>query len=208
MKICQLAGVWLVLDLCISASAHSDTNAIPPAPIPNKLHARIETELGNIVVELDLREAPVTVGNFLRYVDHGFYAGGRFFRTVTPSNQPTNQVKIEVIQAECHPSREKDSNPPIPLERTRDTGLHHLDGTLSMARDGPDTAQSSFSICVGDQPELDFGGKRNPDGQGFAAFGKVTEGMDVVRKIHASPAKGQQLTPPIRIVRIVRLPEI
>jgi peptidyl-prolyl cis-trans isomerase A (cyclophilin A) len=74
-----------------------------------------------------------------------------------------------------------------------------------MARDGPDTAQSSFSICVGDQPELDFGGKRNPDGQGFAAFGRVIEGMDVVRQIHGSPASGQRLTPPIRIQRIIRV---
>jgi peptidyl-prolyl cis-trans isomerase A (cyclophilin A) len=74
-----------------------------------------------------------------------------------------------------------------------------------MARDGPDTAQSSFSICVGDQPELDFGGKRNPDGQGFAAFGRVIEGGEVVRKIHASPSNGQRLTPPARILRIVRV---
>jgi peptidyl-prolyl cis-trans isomerase A (cyclophilin A) len=76
---------------------------------------------------------------------------------------------------------------------------------LSMARDGPDTAQSSFSICVGEQPELDFGGKRNPDGQGFAAFGHVIEGMDVVRKIQASPSDGQRLKPPVRIGRIVRV---
>jgi peptidyl-prolyl cis-trans isomerase A (cyclophilin A) len=68
-----------------------------------------------------------------------------------------------------------------------------------MARDGPDTAQDSFSICVGDQPELDFEGKRNPDGQSFAAFGKVIRGMDVVRKIHQMPAEAQQLKPPVRI---------
>ena len=110
-----------------------------------------------------------------------------------------------MIQAEVSPAREADSYSPILLERTRDTGLHHLDGTLSMARDGPDTAQSSFSICVGDQPELDFGGKRNPDGQGFAAFGRIVEGMDIVRGIHDSPANGQHLMPPVRIVRIVRL---
>jgi peptidyl-prolyl cis-trans isomerase A (cyclophilin A) len=91
------------------------------------------------------------------------------------------------------------------LERTRDTGLKHLDGTLSMARNGPDTAQESFSICVGDQPELDFGGKRNPDGQGFAAFGRVVKGMDIVRKIHESPANGQQLTPSVRIQGAFRI---
>jgi peptidyl-prolyl cis-trans isomerase A (cyclophilin A) len=118
---------------------------------------------------------------------------------VTPDNQPTNAVKIQVIQARAVPARAGELFPPIPLERTRDTGLKHLDGTLTMARDGPDTAQDNFVICIGDQPDLDFGGKRNADGQGFAAFGKVVRGMDVVRQIHQLPAEKQQLTPPIRI---------
>jgi len=165
----------------------------------------IETEFGNIRAELDADAAPITVSNFLRYAENRFYDGGAFFRTVTPSNQPTNKVKIEIIQAEAAPVREAESYPPIRLERTRDTRLRHHDGTLSMARDGPDTAQSSFSICIGDQPELDFGGKRNPDGQGFAAFGHVIDGMDIVRKIHASSANAQRLSPPIRITRIVRV---
>ena len=91
--------------------------------------------------------------------------------------------------------------PSIAIERTCDTGLRHTDGVISMARDGPDTATHHFFICVGDLPELDFGGKRNPDGQGFAAFGRVVTGMDVVRKTHGSPADGQRLTPPIRIYR-------
>ena len=140
----MLLFVWTLT--FIAGPAFAETNAVPPPPIPDKLHARIETEVGDIVVELNLKEAPVTVGNFLRYVDHGFYAGGRFFRTVTLSNQPNNTVKIQVVQVESPPALEKDFYPPIPLERTRDTGLHHRDGTLSMARDGPDTAQSSFSI--------------------------------------------------------------
>ena len=109
---------------------------------------------------------------------------------MTLDNQPTNTVKIQVIQAEANLTKEKEFYPPIPLERTRDTGLKHLDGTLSMARNGPDTAQASFDL-PGDQPELDFGGKRNPDGQGFAAFGRVTKGMDLVRKIHAGAAEGR-----------------
>jgi peptidyl-prolyl cis-trans isomerase A (cyclophilin A) len=91
------------------------------------------------------------------------------------------------------------------LERSSETGLSHVDGTLSMARNGPDTARGDFSIMVGDQPELDFGGRRNPDGQGFAAFGRVIEGMDVVRRMNAAPADGQQLTPPIPIERIERV---
>jgi peptidyl-prolyl cis-trans isomerase A (cyclophilin A) len=96
--------------------------------------------------------------------------------------------------------------PPIKLERTSVTKLLHKDGTLSMARDGPDTATSDFFICIGDQPSLDYGGKRNPDGQGFAAFGRVLLGMDVVRKIQAAPAEGQTLRPAIKILGIVRKP--
>ena len=95
---------------------------------------------------------------------------------------------------------------PIKLERTRDTKLKHKDGTISMARDGPDTATSDFFLCIGDQPELDFGGKRNPDGQGFAAFGKVIRGMDVVKKIQAAPADGQSLKPAIKIHKVARQP--
>jgi arylsulfatase A-like enzyme/cyclophilin family peptidyl-prolyl cis-trans isomerase len=165
----------------------------------------IETAMGQIEVELDLERAPVTVTNFLRYVEKGLYRDGSFHRTVTPSNQPANKVKIEVIQASANPAKTNEFLPPIKLERTCDTGLKHLDGAISMARDGPDTAQDEFFICIGDQPELDFGGKRNPDGQGFAAFGKVVKGMDVVRRIQSAPTDGQKLTPPIRIQRVERL---
>ena len=94
----------------------------------------------------------------------------------------------------------------IALERTRATGLSHVDGAVSMARDGPDSATSDFFLCLGDQPSLDFGGRRNPDGQGFAAFGRVVRGMEVVRRIQQSPAEGQRLTPPIAIVTVRRLP--
>ena len=119
------------------------------------------------------------------------------------TNQPNNAVKIEVIQAGAdttlHPTK-----PPIPLERTSVTGLKHTAGTISMARTGPDTARDQFFLCVTDQPELDFGGKRNPDGQGFAAFGRVVKGMDIVRKIQLSPALGQRLAPAVPIARIRR----
>ncbi len=175
------------------------------AAASDRPRVQLQTSLGEIEVELYGAEAPVTVTNFLRYVLDGFYRDGRFFRTLTLENQPTNHVKIQVIQAEGVPARQHELFPPIPLERTQDTGHKHLDGTLSMARTGPDTAQESFFICIGDQPELDFGGKRNPDGQGFAAFGHVVKGMDVVRKIHESPAKGQQLTPPVRLESAFRI---
>jgi cyclophilin family peptidyl-prolyl cis-trans isomerase len=174
-------------------------------PMVDRPRVQMETAQGNIEVELFYKEAPITVSNFVRYAHERLYNDGQFFRAVTLDNQPTNPVKIQVLQAEANLAKEDEFHPPIPLERTRDTGLKHLDGTLSMARNGPDTAQTSFSICIGDQPELDFGGQRNPDGQGFAAFGRVTKGMDLVRKIHAGPADGQRLTPPFQIQRAVRL---
>jgi peptidyl-prolyl cis-trans isomerase A (cyclophilin A) len=164
---------------------------------------RIETALGPITVSLDETHAPVTVANFLRYVKALAYRDGRFTRTVTtePDNQPVNTVKIDVIQA--GPSPGSKTFPPIPLERTSFSELRHVNGAISMARSGPDTATAGFFICIGDQRELDFGGKRNPDGQGFAVFGRVVSGMDTVLKIHRSRAEGQTLMPPVRIVKIV-----
>ncbi len=172
-------------------------------PIPSRPKVQIDTALGEIVLELDHEHAPVTTANFLHYVHQGFYSDGEFFRTVRHDNQPEDSVKVEVLQGCADATRE--FLDPIVLERTRDTGLRHLDGVISMVRHGPDTARDHFFICIGDQPELDFGGKRNPDGQGFAAFGRVIEGMGLVRKLHAGPTKGQELTPPIPIQRAVRL---
>jgi cyclophilin family peptidyl-prolyl cis-trans isomerase/dienelactone hydrolase len=178
------------------------------APQPAKsVRVLIQTDKGDIEVELDAARAPHTVANFLRYVDGKLYDGGRFHRTVKPDNQPDNKIKIEVIQAGINPGKAKAEFPPIKLERTRDTTLPHKDGIISMARDGPDTATSDFFICIGDQPELDFGGQRNPDGQGFAAFGRVVSGMEVVRSIQTAPAKGQELTPAIKILKVVRKAE-
>ena len=102
------------------------------------------------------------------------------------------------------PTATVESFPPIPLERTSQTGILHTDGAVSMARGGPDTATHSFFICIGDQPSLDYGGMRNPDGQGFAAFGTVVAGMEVVRAIHRAPYEAQQLTPAVEIVRVYR----
>ena len=164
----------------------------------------IQTEAGEIEAEIDTIRAPVTAANFLKYVDAGLFNGGRFFRTVRLDNQPNDTTKIEVIQAAANIERKSEFFAAIPLERTSVTGLPHKDGTLSMARGAPDSATHSFSICINDQPSLDFGGARNKDGQGFAAFGRVVAGMDVVRKIQASAAQGQQLQPPIRIDRIAR----
>jgi peptidyl-prolyl cis-trans isomerase A (cyclophilin A) len=203
MKTAKMVLTWLCL-LALSAGVVGCASSETSRPVAaDRPHVLIQTELGDIEAELYQKEAPITVANFLRYVQGGFYEGGRFFRTVTMDNQPNDKVKIQVIQAEAaDPNKAEKAFAPIPLERTRDTGLKHVDGALSMARYVPDSAQHSFSICVGDQPELNFGGRRNPDGQGFAVFGRVTKGMDVVHKIHTRPAQGQQLTPPVRILRV------
>ena len=176
------------------------------ADAPKPVRVLVKTEKGDIEMELDAAKAPNTVANFLKYVDGTFYDGGTFHRTVTPKNQPDDKFKIEVIQGGINPNKTKDEFKPIKLERTKATGLKHKDGTISMARDGPDTATADFFICIGDQPALDFGGKRNPDGQGFAAFGRVTKGMDVVKKIQSSAATGQTLKPSVKIITITRLP--
>src|SRR4051794_10910746 len=189
-----LGAVCASLVQCIAAR-HAEAQQLP--------RVVIQTELGDIELEVDSIHAPGTAANFLRYVDLGFYRFGRFHRTVRDDNQPGSKVKIAVVQAGLDSLRVKDF-PPIALERTSLTKLSHKDGTISMARDGPDTATSDFFICVGDQPSLDFGGKRNADGQGFAAFGRVVLGMDVVRRIHQARANAQALEPPVRIVNIVR----
>jgi peptidyl-prolyl cis-trans isomerase A (cyclophilin A) len=169
-----------------------------------------ETEKGNIEIDLDTVHAPLTAANFLKYVDGKFYDDGTINRAVRPDNTIRHDVEIQVIQFQSNPARRREQFPPVALERTSATGLKHVDGAVSMARNGPDTATASFSIVIGDQPEMDFGGKRNPDGQGFAVFGHVVRGMDVVKAIHASPtgARGaygpESLDPPIKILKAYR----
>ena len=177
------------------------------------VRVRVQTELGDIVLEIDQAKAPVTAANFLKYVDAGHYDGGTWHRTVKMDNQPESTIKIEVIQAGVNADRAKEGFPAIALERTNKTGLLHKDGVISMARGAADSATSGWFICINDQPSLDFGGMRNPDGQGFAAFGRVVSGMDVVRKIQAAPSsttrttntEAQRLTPPIKIVKVARI---
>jgi peptidyl-prolyl cis-trans isomerase A (cyclophilin A) len=152
----------------------------------------------------------VTAANFLQYVDGKFFDGGVVNRSVRPDNTTRKDVEIQVIQFQSNAARSREEFPPIPLERTSVTGLKHTDGAISMARDGPDTATSSFFIAIGDQPSLDFGGARNADGQGFAVFGRVIGGMDVVKKIHASrtAAAGnygtETLEPAIKVLSAAR----
>ncbi len=169
------------------------------------VHVVLETALGEIELALDPVHAPATTANFLSYVTAGLYDGGRFHRTVKPDNQPDKKIRIEVIQAGINSTHPQLDRKPIALERTRDTGLKHIDGAISMARDGADTATSDFFLCIGAQPELDFGGKRNPDGQGFAAFGRVVRGLEIARAIQQAPAEGQALKPAVKIIRARRL---
>jgi peptidyl-prolyl cis-trans isomerase A (cyclophilin A) len=199
-----------LLVLTVGAIPALGAGMAQPAPV----RVLVQTELGDIIVEVDQARAPITAANFLRYVDAGHYDGGTWHRTVKLDNQPESPVKIEVIQAGVNPESAKSGFPPIALERTSVTGLRHRDGTISMARSTPDSATSGWFICINDQPSLDFGGARNPDGQGFAAFGRVVEGMDVVRRIQNAPsstdrttnAEAQRLTPPIAILKATRLP--
>lgn len=169
----------------------------------------IETEFGNISIVLYADKAPITVANFLRYVQEHRLDHTQFYRTVStvPDNQPDKAIKIDVIQGgyALHLTdtvSDKRVLPPIAHETTEKTGILHENGTISMARDAPGTAQAEFFICIGAQPELNFGGKRNPDGQGFAAFGKVTKGMDIVQLIHKQPSSNQMLEPTIAIRQI------
>ena len=166
-------------------------------------HCLIKTSLGDVAIELYPAKAPVTVANFMRYVDKKLYNGSSFFRVCTAANEATRKVKIQVIQGGNVPdSLSLDS---IKIETTKQTGLLHKNGTLSMARSGPNSATSQFFICINNQPALDYGGARNPDGQGFAAFGKVTKGMDVVKKIQAQKDTSQYLVKPVKIYGINRV---
>ena len=165
----------------------------------------IETELGDIKFQVYPDKAPITVSNFVRYVENGSFEGATFHRVVRMDNQPDDSIRIEVIQGNFIDGEM--GFEPITHETNDKTGVLHMDGAVSMARLAPGTAAASFFICVNDQPELDFGGKRNPDGQGFAAFGDVVEGMDVVRIIQSGATDHQTLKNPIVIKSIRKVGE-
>lgn len=176
---------------------------------PGEVLVRVETSLGAIDIAVDTRRAPITAANFLKYVDGGFYDGGRFHRATHAGNytpQPPNRPLLEVVQAGINPEKRGQGFGRIPLERTSVTGITHVVGVVSMARaPGADTATSDFFICLNDQPSLDFGGLRFDDGQGAAAFGRVVRGLDVARQIQKQPVEAQRLTPPVPIVKASRV---
>jgi peptidyl-prolyl cis-trans isomerase A (cyclophilin A) len=170
------------------------------------VQVRMLTSMGEILVEVYPDRAPVTARNFLDHVEKGSYTNSCFYRVVRLDNQPMNPVKIEVIQGGVFEEEKLDVIAPIPHESTAVTGILHTDGVISMARMEPGSASTEFFICVGDQPSLNFGGARNPDGQGFAAFGKVIKGMELVRSIHALPDQGQYLVEKVRILEMSVIP--
>lgn len=172
----------------------------------------IDAPGGRIIAEIFTGQAPITAANFLRYVDEGHYVEATFYRAARPDNDERSPG-IRVLQGGMDPTCRAAPHPPIAHESTAVTGLSHVDGALSAVRWDPGSAASEFFIVLGDTPELDFGGSRNPDKQGFAVFGRVISGMDIVRGINATPTgshatiefmKNQALLPPVRI-RIQRL---
>lgn len=169
-------------------------------------HILIETRLGNIEAELFPDQAPITVSSFLSYIDSGFYNNTSFYRVLKTEEfpSPTNTGIIQGGMWQTNPGR-KMAIPGIAHESTKKTGLTHESGTLSLARLEPGTGNTEFFICIGDQSPLDAGRRGTEDGQGYAAFGKVFKGMDIVRKIQAQKSRGDTFDEKIEINKITRL---
>ena len=187
----------------------------------------IETGWGNLLAELYDKQAPRTTAHFLAYVDEGHYDGASIYRTARRDNVVAglDGAMIEVIEGGYYnPYYEnilraglapgqvyedelapKGTHPTIMVETTAETGIKHLDGVLSMGRTSPDMVDDCFFICVGNQPELDYGGARSGDGLGFSAFGRIVSGMDLVRKINKSSSQGQKLLEDVPVLRIYRV---
>ena len=159
----------------------------------------METEFGLVKLKLFSNNAPITVKNFLKYIREKKYDDFHFYRTINLNNQLNKEIKIEVIQGGLGLNNHSMRLDPIVHESTNITGLKHLNGSISMARIEPGSASSEIFICINDQPELDYGGKRNPDGQGFAVFGIVLEGLDIIKLIHKQKSEDQMLKKPIFI---------
>jgi peptidyl-prolyl cis-trans isomerase A (cyclophilin A) len=187
----------LFLASCFLGCQHAD---------PDKPHVIIQTRAGDIEVELYPRQAPKTAGAFLSFVDSGFYRNGSFYRVLNQDNQVTGAAISQLIQGGIWKTNHSKavSIAGVPHETTRQTQIQHKNGVISLARSEPGSATTEFFICVGDQPGFDYGGENNPDGQGYAAFGKVVKGMDIVHLIYDRPENNQSFTPPIPIFNIVR----
>ncbi len=196
-----------------SLGAAPARRAAPPAPLPDLVRVAMNTEVGTIVLELDAKHAPITVRNFVRYTDERRFDGIVFYRAMRLAwgEQPNGLIQTGT---RGDPRREL---PPIAHEPTSQTGILHKAGTLSMARWAPGTAKGDFSILLSDMPGYDADpASDNPEVKaGYAAFGHVVDGMDVVRRIWDSPLsptageggmKGQMIIKPVRVLTVRRVP--
>ncbi|HEX5151611.1 MAG TPA: peptidylprolyl isomerase [Parafilimonas sp.] len=191
--------IYLLIFVCLMAACASSKNENP--------HVVIATKFGDIEVELYPKQAPKTVAAFLSYIDSGYYKNAAFYRVLRADEQPTNANKSELIQGGIWQTDYKRSVKihGIAHETTQQTKILHKNGTISLARLEPGTANTEFFICVGDQPGFDYGGANNPDGQGYAAFGKVVKGMPVVKSIYDAPETDGELEPLVYINKIKKL---
>jgi len=180
---------------CFSCSNHKYKNP----------HVEIETKFGDIEVELYPDNAPKTVAAFLSYVDSGYYKNASFYRALNDDNQTMGNTETALIQGGIWKTKPDLHLPGIPHESTQQTKLTHKNGTISMARLAPGTANTEFFICIGDQKGFDYGGSNNPDGQGYAAFGQVVKGMDLINQFYTKPTNDDQLKQPVEILNITRL---
>ena len=193
-----------------TANASATPNAAAPsAPIGDPVRVRLETDAGPITLELDHRHAPITTENFIAYVDQHRFDNIVFYRSSHVPHDPQHGFIQGGIRHNFRLLL-----PPIPLEPTSRTGLLHRDGTISMARTTPDSAMGDFVICIGANPGMDAGPHAPGDHLGYATFGRVVDGMDVVRRIHAMATdpragsgsmRGEMLSPPVRILNARRV---
>ena len=169
-------------------------------------HVIIETAYGEIEIQLYTHKAPLTANAFLAYIDSGFYNQSNFYRVLNMYNQPSNAPKAFLVQGGIWKSNNKlaQSLQGIPHESTKQTGILHKEGTISMARNEPGSGGPEFFIMVEDETGFDYGGENMADGLGFAAFGSVVRGMPIVRKIHDLKEANQYLQPPVYIHTIRR----
>ena len=192
--------IFIIIVLAISSCKQKNGDRTKP-------HIQIQTEKGDIEIELYPLQAPKTVAAFLSYIDSGYFFNSNFYRALTMENQPSNAPKTELIQGGIWKTNNKLAVriPGIPHENTGQTRIPHDEGVISLARAQPGTAGTEFFICLSKQPGLDLGGENVPDKQGYATFGKVVKGMWVVRKISQQNENDQYFSPPVAIYNIVRL---
>ncbi len=168
----------------------------------------IQTYFGDIIVELYPKKAPKTVAAFLSFVDSGYFKNTSFYRILTKDDESMNTFKTNLIQGGLWQTKLKleQKLAGIPLETTRETGILHKAGVISLARaEEPNSGNTEFFICLDDEPAYDYGGEASPDKKGYVTFGKVISGMKYVKQIHSQPEFETNFMPPVKIINIKRL---